>query len=99
MNKGLTKEELRKEELRKGELRKEELRKTAKKGTRGNRRRRRAYRFTLDTSLHKDLIEFLEGAPRVFRGGYCIEGLRLLKERMSPRPEERRTIDFKKLLK
>jgi len=89
MNKRLTKEELKKEEFKK----------TVKKETRRNKKKRRAYRFTLDINLHKDLIEFLEGVPKVLRGGYCIEGLKLLKEKMSSNLEEKRTIDFKKLLK
>jgi len=41
------------------------------------------YRFTLDEERHKDLIDFLDSVPRPLRGGYCIEGLKLLKNKMS----------------
>lgn len=43
-------------------------------------KKRKVYRFTLDADLHKDLVDFIEAVPRVLRGGYCIEALRLLKE-------------------
>jgi len=68
------------------------------------KRKRKAYRFTLDPSLHKDLIEFMESVPKVLRGGYCVEALKLLKEKMSMNPAESKSpksseIDFRTILK
>jgi len=68
------------------------------------KRKRKAYRFTLDPNLHKDLIVFIESVPRVLRGGYCVEALKLLKEKMSMNHPESKSpksseIDFRKILK
>ena len=68
------------------------------------KRKRKAYRFTLDPNLHKDLIDFMESVPKVLRGGYCVEALKLLKEKMSMNPADSRfpkssEIDFRELLK
>ncbi|GEM_PF-1508625 len=49
----------------------------------GTGKNRKAYRFTLDSRHHSGLIEFLEAVPKTLRGGYCIEALKLLQERMS----------------
>ena len=67
-------------------------------------RKRKAYRFTLDPNLHKDLIDFMESVPKVLRGGYCIEALKLLKEKMTMNPTESKfpksnDIDFRTILK
>ena len=64
------------------------------------KRRRKVYRFTLDPAYHRDLIGFMESVPKVLRGGYCVEALKLLKEKMSISSDKTsKNIDFGKLLK
>ena len=64
-----------------------------------------AFRFTMDSKKHAELIEFLQAVPKPLRGGYIIEAVILLKSKMlvTAEPEvkkkEKGNVDLGNLLK
>ena len=56
-------------------------------------------RTSMDTKKHADVVEFITAVPQPLRGGYVIEGLKLLKEKMTCAENgEKKPVDFANLI-